>query len=67
MYPPSKWHVNGAKAFCGVMWFWIFYRFYHDYEGFVVCYCLTVQTGYKSSCTWLALLLANNVLHKLQP
>lgn len=44
MYKPSKWHVNGGKAFCGLMWFWIFYRFYHDYEGFVVR-CFTLITA----------------------
>ena len=40
MHKPSKWHVIGAESFCGVMWFWIFYRAYHDYETFLVCLSL---------------------------
>ncbi|KAF0852630.1 mitochondrial Complex I (CI) NADH:ubiquinone oxidoreductase subunit AGGG/NIGM/NDUFB2 [Andalucia godoyi] len=26
----SDWHVVGGKAFGAMMWFWVFYRAYHD-------------------------------------
>lgn len=36
MHKPNKWHVRGAEAFAGLMWFWIFYRAYHDGNTFLV-------------------------------
>ncbi|KAK9806653.1 hypothetical protein WJX73_004777 [Symbiochloris irregularis] len=35
LHKASSWHVNAAKGFGGLMWFWIFYRFYHDYDTFL--------------------------------
>eukprot|EP00884_Botryococcus_braunii_P017872 jgi/Botrbrau1/4769/Bobra.0137s0041.1 len=35
MHKPARWHVVLSESFCGLMWFWIFYRFYHDYETFL--------------------------------
>jgi NADH dehydrogenase (ubiquinone) 1 beta subcomplex subunit 2 len=32
---PSKWHVGIGKGMAGLMWFWIFYRFYHDKDHFL--------------------------------
>ena len=34
LHKPSRWHVLGAEAFGGLMWFWILYRGYHDWEVF---------------------------------
>lgn len=35
LHPASKWHTYGGKAFASVMWFWVFYRFYNDFDHFV--------------------------------
>lgn len=47
LHPASATHRNLAKGFGGLMWFWIFYRFYNDYDTFLV----------SSHCNALRLLL----------
>ncbi|PRW34033.1 NADH dehydrogenase [ubiquinone] 1 beta subcomplex subunit 2-like [Chlorella sorokiniana] len=35
IHKAAKWHVYTGQAFAGLMWFWVFYRFYHDFDTFV--------------------------------
>eukprot|EP00212_Chloropicon_laureae_P009513 CAMPEP_0197490498 /NCGR_PEP_ID=MMETSP1311-20131121/5034_1 /TAXON_ID=464262 /ORGANISM="Genus nov. species nov., Strain RCC856" /LENGTH=115 /DNA_ID=CAMNT_0043035025 /DNA_START=38 /DNA_END=385 /DNA_ORIENTATION=+ len=35
VHEASTWHKVLAQGFGGVMWFWILYRFRHDYETFL--------------------------------
>ncbi|KAI3425974.1 hypothetical protein D9Q98_007942 [Chlorella vulgaris] len=35
IHKAAKWHVYTGQAFAGIMWFWVFYRFYHDYDHFM--------------------------------
>ncbi|PSC70215.1 NADH dehydrogenase [ubiquinone] 1 beta subcomplex subunit 2 [Micractinium conductrix] len=35
IHKAASWHVWTGQAFAGVMWFWVFYRFYHDFDHFV--------------------------------
>ena len=36
MHKPGRWHVIGGEAMAGLMWFWILYRGYHDWNTFAV-------------------------------
>ncbi|KAH7623830.1 hypothetical protein Ndes2526B_g01078 [Nannochloris sp. 'desiccata'] len=35
IHKAAKWHVYTGEAMAGLMWFWIFYRFYNDYDTFL--------------------------------
>ncbi|KAL6784723.1 hypothetical protein ACKKBF_B02950 [Auxenochlorella protothecoides x Auxenochlorella symbiontica] len=35
LHKASPWHVNIGRGMAGVMWFWVLYRFYHDFDHFV--------------------------------
>ncbi|KAL3152323.1 hypothetical protein ABBQ32_001390 [Trebouxia sp. C0010 RCD-2024] len=35
LHAPATWHTYVGKGMCGIMWFWIFYRAYHDGETFL--------------------------------
>merc|ERR1712216_525761 len=35
VHEASNWHKILSQGFGGVMWFWIFYRFRHDYDTFL--------------------------------
>jgi NADH dehydrogenase (ubiquinone) 1 beta subcomplex subunit 2 len=35
LHATGGWHKAVGEALSGLMWFWVFYRFYHDYEGFL--------------------------------
>ena len=36
LHKPARWHVLCGEAFGGIMWFWILYRGYHDWNVFAV-------------------------------
>eukprot|EP00890_Picochlorum_soloecismus_P003976 jgi/Picsp_1/457/NSC_00455-R1_protein len=35
LHKTGGWHAAVGKGIASVMWFWIFYRFYHDYDSFL--------------------------------
>lgn len=35
LHATGGWHKAVGETLSGVMWFWVFYRLYHDYEGFL--------------------------------
>lgn len=35
LHATGGWHKVVGETLSAVMWFWVFYRFYHDYEGFL--------------------------------
>jgi NADH dehydrogenase (ubiquinone) 1 beta subcomplex subunit 2 len=35
LHATGGWHKTVGTAMSGLMWFWVFYRLYHDYEGFL--------------------------------
>jgi hypothetical protein len=36
LHKPAKWHTYVGEGMAGLMWFWILYRFYNDYDTFLV-------------------------------
>ncbi|DBA81532.1 hypothetical protein WJX77_000521 [Trebouxia sp. C0004] len=35
LHAPATWHKYVGKGMCSLMWFWIFYRAYHDGDAFL--------------------------------
>lgn len=35
LHATGGWHKVVGTTMASVMWFWVFYRMYHDYEGFL--------------------------------
>ena len=35
LHETGGWHKTVGETLSSVMWFWVFYRLYHDYEGFL--------------------------------
>lgn len=35
LHAPATWHSYVGKGMCGLMWFWIFVRAYHDGDAFL--------------------------------
>lgn len=35
LHATGGWHKMVGTTMSSVMWFWVFYRLYHDYEGFL--------------------------------
>ncbi|GAB4823013.1 hypothetical protein N2152v2_010059 [Parachlorella kessleri] len=35
LHKPATWHVVVGKGLAATMWFWVLYRFYHDFDHFV--------------------------------
>lgn len=35
LHKPARWQVMTGKGLAGLMWFWIFYRLYNDFDHFV--------------------------------
>ena len=35
LHATGGWHKAVGTTMASVMWFWVFYRLYHDYEGFL--------------------------------
>jgi hypothetical protein len=35
LHATGGWHKAVGETLSAVMWFWVFYRLYHDYEGFL--------------------------------
>eukprot|EP00887_Chlorella_sp_A99_P008109 scaffold12.g8109.t1 len=35
IHKPASWHVYAGQGFAGLMWFWVFYRLYNDWDTFI--------------------------------
>ncbi|EFN55732.1 hypothetical protein CHLNCDRAFT_57885 [Chlorella variabilis] len=35
IHKAASWHKYTGQGFAGLMWFWVLYRFYHDFDHFV--------------------------------